>query len=208
MDRLIYISQQTQQRSHLDNIQIACEAGCTTIQLRIKNETPQILLQQAFEAKEICNRFEAQLFINDHPFIANAVHAYGVHVGKEDMQVQEALKTIATHQIVGATANTFEDIQQHALNGAHYIGLGPFRFTTTKEKLSPVLGLKGYTHILQQMKAAQVHLPVYAIGGIMEEDISAILTTGVHGIAVSGLISNASNPSLIVTRIRKILQDA
>ena len=87
-----------------------------------------------------------------------------------------------------------DDVRAHYEAGADYIGCGPFRFTTTKEKLSPILGLEGYRSIVQQMKAEGIHLPIVAIGGITLEDIPAIMQTGVTGIAMSGTILRAANP--------------
>ena len=89
--------------------------------------------------------------------------------------------------------------------GADYLGIGPFRFTTTKKNLSPVLGLEGYASILSQMKEANINLPVVAIGGITNEDIPDILRTGVNGIALSGTILRAENP---VEETRKILSNS
>lgn len=93
-------------------------------------------------------------------------------------------------------------MKRHWQAGANYIGCGPFRFTTTKKNLSPILGLEGYRQILQQMKAAGITLPVVAIGGITYEDIPDILQTGVSGIALSGSILRAENP---VEEVRRIL---
>ena len=76
-------------------------------------------------------------------------------------------------------ANTFDDVKMHYEAGADYIGCGPFRFTTTKKDLSPVLGLEGYRSIIQQMKEADIHLPIVAIGGITLEDIPSIMETGI-----------------------------
>ena len=87
--------------------------------------------------------------------------------------------------------------------GADYLGIGPFRFTTTKKNLSPVLGLEGYSSILSQMKEANIEIPVVAIGGITFEDIPAILHTGVNGIALSGTILGADNP---VEETRRIIE--
>jgi thiamine-phosphate pyrophosphorylase len=89
--------------------------------------------------------------------------------------------------------------------GADYLGIGPFRFTTTKKNLSPVLGLEGYSSILSQMKEANIEIPVVAIGGITYEDIPAILHTGVNGIALSGTILGADNP---IEETRRILNHA
>lgn len=99
-----------------------------------------------------------------------------------------------TDFLIGATANTFEDICHAARLGASYIGLGPFRFTQTKKKLSPILGLDGYKRILEQCREAGITLPVYAIGGIEIEDIPALMKTGITGIAISGTIIRAKDP--------------
>ena len=96
--------------------------------------------------------------------------------------------------IIGGTANTFEDIQRIAAQGADYIGCGPFRFTTTKKNLAPVLGIEGYRDIIAKMRNAGINIPMVAIGGITPDDIDEILATGVQGIAVSGTVLNADDP--------------
>ena len=152
-------------------------------------------------AKKICDRYQAALIINDYPQVAVDVEAAGVHVGKLDMTVAAARAITGNGMIVGGTANTLEDILQHVQHGASYVGVGPFRFTTTKQNLSPILGLAGYQSILQALKEKGITIPVIAIGGILLEDIPALLETGVHGIAASGLITQAANKSTVVREI-------
>ena len=119
---------------------------------------------------------------------------------EEDIPVSEAWKktdeflTSDETFYIGATANTFEDIKRAVEQGASYIGLGPFRHTETKKKLSPVLGLEGYQKIIQQCKDAGYNIPIFAIGGICLEDVGALMQTGITGIAVSGAIINADDP--------------
>lgn len=198
---LHYISQQTAGATHLDNILEACEAGCRWIQLRIKNEAPETILSTAMAAKAICSKYNATLIVNDHPNIAKQVGAHGVHVGKLDMTVREARALTGETFIIGGTANTLEDILIHVKDGADYVGLGPYRFTKTKEKLSPILGLEGIAGIMQSLKDMGIHIPVIAIGGILAEDIPALMETGIHGIAVSGLITHAANKSQTVSSL-------
>jgi thiamine-phosphate pyrophosphorylase len=128
--------------------------------------------------------------------------ADGVHLGKNDMPIKEARQMLGSSFIIGGTANTFEDVKAHHEASANYIGCGPFRFTTTKKNLSPVLGLDGYRHIVKQMKDANIQLPIVAIGGITAEDIPAIMQTGVTGIALSGTILHAENP---IEEMKKII---
>ena len=198
INKLQYISQSSDSLSHLAAIESALKAGCKWVQLRVKNETPEKVLEIAKLAKALCDKYDAKLIINDNPEVAKEVQAYGVHVGLLDMPVAEVRQLIGNEMIIGGTANTFEHVKLHAEQGADYVGLGPFRFTTTKDKLSPVLGLEGYATILAQMKAEGISVPLIAIGGIKTEDIAALMQIGVHGIAVSGSITHAENPLQVV----------
>ena len=89
--------------------------------------------------------------------------------------------------------------------GADYIGCGPFRFTTTKKKLSPILGLDGYSRIIEQMNTYGINIPIIAIGGILLQDVSDIMQTGVSGVAVSGAILNANNGYDPVTTMKRFI---
>ena len=122
------------------------------------------------------------------------LHADGVHLGQNDMPIREARRLLGDGFIIGGTANTFDQVRAHYESSADYIGCGPFRFTTTKQKLAPVLGLDGYRTIISEMEEAHIHIPIVAIGGITEEDIPDILQTGVSGIALSGTVLRADDP--------------
>ncbi|MEN7551012.1 thiamine phosphate synthase [Rapidithrix thailandica] len=198
ISKLQYISQETPQLSHLQAIEQACQAGCDWIQLRMKDCSFEQYRVVAREAQKICEGYHAQLIINDNVEVAQDVKAYGVHLGKEDMRPSEARKRLGERIIIGGTANTFDDIQRLHGEGVDYIGLGPLRFTTTKKKLSPVLGLKGYRNILDQMHKASIVLPVVAIGGVRLVDVPELRQCGVFGIAVSGLITHAENKKAVV----------
>ena len=205
IEKLQFISQENTSFSHLDSIKAACEAGVKWVQLRVKNKSAEEVLALALEARAISRQYGAKLIINDKAEIALQADADGVHLGKEDMPIREARKIVG-NRIIGATANTFEDIQQHALDGADYIGLGPFRFTATKEKLSPILGLVGYASLMESCREKAISVPVVAIGGIAVADLPAIMETGVHGIAVSSLIARAADQQELVEKILKLLE--
>lgn len=205
LDKIYYISQQTATHSHTDCIREALEAGCKLVQLRIKKQSREEVLRQAILAKSLCDAFGARLIVNDFPEVAKAAGAYGIHTGLLDMPVQLVRAIVGSPMIIGGTANTFEHIQQRVAEGVDYIGLGPYRFTATKEKLSPVLGLEGYRRILQQMRAAHIHLPVVAIGGILPEDVPALLEAGVHTIAMSGAITHAPDKQQVIERLKNII---
>jgi thiamine-phosphate pyrophosphorylase len=193
MYKLQYISQGDTQEEQLNNIQKALEFGCRWIQLRFKKANTETLEQTALLVKELCKKFDAIFIINDHVELAKKIEADGVHLGLTDTSIQEARELLGEDKIIGGTANTYEDVVQRFHEKCNYVGLGPYKFTTTKEKLSPIVGLEGYTEIISRLKSEGIEIPIFAIGGILEEDIEPILNTGIYGIAVSGLITN--NPT-------------
>lgn len=205
IDKLHYISQQSLTFSHLDAIKKALQAGCKWIQLRIKDESAEDVSEIASKARVLCESFQARLIINDYADIALKSGADGLHLGEHDLPVHQARQLLGGRLIIGATANTFEQIVRHAQDGADYIGLGPYRFTSTKKNLSPVLGLDGYARIMEQVNAAKIHIPVIAIGGILTEDLPAILQTGIYGVALSGAITNAADGAVTVKFIKQAL---
>jgi thiamine-phosphate pyrophosphorylase len=153
----------------------------------------------------LCQEYLATFIINDNVHLTQQLDADGVHLGLSDMNIEEARAILGETKIIGGTANTFEDVLQKTSENCDYIGLGPFQFTTTKEKLSPILGLEGYRSIISQMKAKNIQIPVYAIGGIGFENIESLMETGIYGIAVSGLITQSKNPSELITQLNEKL---
>jgi len=189
IDKLQYISQAAADGSHLTAIEKVLRNGVQWVQLRIKEQTEEQVLGIARQAAVLCKKYDVRLIVNDYPQIALEVDAYGVHLGLDDMPVPEARAILGHSKCIGGTANTFEDVLRRVEEGVDYIGLGPYRFTTTKKNLSPVLGLTGYADILGQMQEAGITIPVIAIGGIEQPDIDLLLSAGVHGLALSGLLT-------------------
>ena len=191
---LQFISHYTERYSYLDSICLALEGGCRWIQLRMKDATDDEVRPIAMAAQQMCREAGATFIIDDRVELVRELHADGVHLGKNDMPIRESRKILGPDFIIGGTANTVDDVKLHYESSADYIGCGPFRFTTTKQKLAPVLGLDGYRSIVSQMRAANINIPIVAIGGITEDDIPAILATGITGIALSGTVLRAENP--------------
>lgn len=198
---LQYISHFTPQISYAEGIRMALEGGCRWIQLRMKDAPAEEIIACAEEVLPLCRRHGAKFLLDDHVELVRQLGADGVHLGKNDMPVDEARKILGPDIIIGGTANTIEDIIRIHKQGADYIGCGPFRFTTTKKNLSPILGLDGYKSIVLKMKELGIDLPIVAIGGIMVEDIPAVMGTGVSGIALSGAILGAPDPVEMTARI-------
>ena len=200
-----FISHYSERYSYLDSIQLALEGGCRWIQLRMKDALDEEVRPIAIEAQKLCRAYGAKFIIDDRVALVRELGADGVHLGKNDMPIREARQILGPDFIIGGTANTFEDAKAHYEASADYIGCGPFRFTTTKQKLAPVLGLDGYRQIIQQMRAANINIPIVAIGGITKDDIPAILQTGITGIALSGTVLRADDPIAEMKHIINII---
>lgn len=200
-----FITHSSNRYDYVEGARLALEGGCRWVQLRMKEATEAEFMAAAAEIGRLCKEHGATFVLDDHVEWVEKTGADGVHLGKNDMPIDEARKILGSDKIIGGTANTFEDVERLYRQGSDYIGCGPFRFTTTKKNLSPVLGLEGYQHIVDQMKSHGINLPIVAIGGILESDIKSILATGVSGIAVSGGILNAENPAEEMQRFLKLV---
>ncbi|MGO4772079.1 thiamine phosphate synthase [Flavobacterium sp. W22_SRS_FK3] len=204
-NKLQYISQGETVEKQLYNIHQAVDAGCDWIQMRFKNQTPEKRFVLAEAIKILCEEYLANFIVNDDVLLAQQIGADGVHLGLTDMSITEARVILGDRKIIGATANTFEDVLFQSKFGCDYIGLGPFQFTETKEKLSPILGAEGYFSILNKMRTENIFTPVFAIGGITLENIESLVKTGIHGIAVSGMITKSNEKQKLIQQLNEKL---
>ena len=187
---LHYLTQDLENRSHAEQAQLACEGGVRWVQLRAKGLAEDEWLAVARAVRRVCTFYQATFIVNDNIAVADGSRADGVHLGLQDESPDMARRILGMGSIIGATANTGREIALQLQRGADYIGLGPFRHTKTKEKLSPVLGVEGYRRLVREYP----RLPLIAIGGIREPDVEALLSRGVHGIAVASAINMHSDP--------------
>jgi thiamine-phosphate pyrophosphorylase len=185
---LHFITQDIEGYTHSLLAKEVCSAGCDWVQLRLKNKSDKEKKDQAIETLDICNEYNSILIINDDVELAKAINAHGVHLGRNDMHPQEARTKLGKDYIIGGTADTFYRVKE-IYKYVDYIGLGPFRFTLTKEKISPVLGIDGLDDTMQLCKDEGIDIPVVVIGGVEVDDVKSILATGVTGVAVSSAIA-------------------
>lgn len=176
---------------HAQSADLAYRAGCGWVQLRMKDHPDAAILEEALRAKIFADKYGGILIVNDRPDIAKAAGAHGVHLGKKDMQPSLARAIMGNDAIIGGTANSFQEILHLEKEGVDYIGLGPFRFTTTKKKLSRILGIEGYQTIVSRMKISGINIPIVAIGGIFPDDLPGLREAGVWGVAASGAVADS-----------------
>ncbi len=203
-----FIAHPTPRYDYVAGIQLALEGGCRWIQLRMKGADTDEVLHVGRIVEPLCRRFGATFLVDDHAELVQALHADGVHLGKNDLPIREARRLLGAKYIIGGTANTFEDIRRLAHDGADYIGCGPFRFTTTKSNLSPCLGLTGYDELLQRMREEEIRLPLVAIGGITRADLPDLMALGVEGIALSGSVLRADDPKSEMQQVVQTVRQA
>ncbi|WP_198675267.1 thiamine phosphate synthase [Pleomorphovibrio marinus] len=203
MERLQFISQGDSLSKQKSAIRTALFAGCKWVQLRFKGASEMEFLTLAKEVKPICAEFGSLLIINDNVKVAEEIDADGVHLGLQDMPIEQARAIIGKEKIIGGTANTLSDLQQRTAEGCDYIGLGPLRFTPTKKNLSPLLGMEGYKRLLSNIKGTP---PIIAIGGIRVSDIEALMAAGIFGVAISSTIVHHSQPKTLIQQIHEKFQ--
>ena len=204
--KLQFITHHTNRYSHIDSARIALEGGCRWIQLRIKGTSDKVLEETALAVQKMCRAHGATFIVDDNVLLAKRIGADGVHLGKSDMPISEARKILGEDIIIGGTVNSFEDIATTLQTTApDYFGCGPYRYTTTKQNLAPILGIEGYSEIVRKMRMHHINIPIVAIGGITKSDIPAILSCGADGIALSSGILSAENPINEMVEIADII---
>jgi thiamine-phosphate pyrophosphorylase len=174
--------------------ELAIKGGCRWIQVRMKDADDESVRRVVEAIRPLTLQTKTTLILDDRVELARQLGVDGVHLGKEDMVPAEARKILGDKAIIGSTANTIDDVVRLAEQPINYFGIGPFRFTSTKKRLAPTLGLESYKAIMSEMRSRGIGLPVVAIGGITVSDVSQILATGVNGVAISGAIAHAEHP--------------
>ncbi|UKB79963.1 thiamine phosphate synthase [Chryseobacterium sp. MEBOG07] len=203
MEKLQYISQGNTIQEQELHIRKALDNGIKWVQVRWKNAPENELINLCEISKQLCSEYQSVCIINDHVQLAKKIDADGVHLGLNDSSVEEARLILGENKIIGGTANTLEDVLQRLNESCDYIGLGPLRFTATKEKLSPVLGFEGYQKIVDGLREKSIDIPkIFAIGSVTLEDILPLQQIGIYGVSVSGLITKQPT---IINELKKVM---
>ena len=172
----------------LRTVEEACKGGVTLVQLREKNKGGREYLDKAFKVKEITDRYNVPLIIDDRVDVALACDAAGVHVGASDIPVAVARKLMGPDKIVGATAKTVEAAVKAYEDGADYLGVGAIYPTTTK-----VVTILTKVSTLKDICEA-VPIPAVAIGGLNAGNMDVLEGAGMSGMAVVSAIMKAEDP--------------
>ena len=199
----LYLLVQTEQCSTgLESVvKSALDAGVRLIQLREKSMTDREFVNQARHLRKWTARHDALLIINDRPDIAAVTDADGVHVGQDELSVQDARRVVGHDRIVGVSTHSIEQARQAVLEGADYLGVGP-TFQSGTKSFSEFPG----TNFVAQV-AAEIRLPWYAIGGIDARNLTEVLGAGATRVAVSGAICRTPSPAAAATHLLAVLNE-
>ncbi|MGH7874752.1 MAG: thiamine phosphate synthase [Candidatus Binatia bacterium] len=191
---------QTQGRDLLTVLEQALDGGVKALQLREKDLSGKELFALAEKAKRLCDRYSAQLFINDRIDVALAIDAAGVQLGKYSIPTDVARILLGPQRTIGVSTHSAEEAQKAEQNGADFILFGPVFFTPSKARYGAPQGLAAL-----QKTLAKTSLPVYAIGGIKVENVARVRQTPIQGIALISAVLSAADPKKEVKNLLALL---
>ncbi|MBD1393437.1 thiamine phosphate synthase [Mucilaginibacter glaciei] len=197
-----YLTQDLPNRSHVEQAQIACEAGANWIQYRCMSKSDEEMLPEIHQIASICDDWGATLILANQYHLLDKVDAQGVHLEDLNADLKAIREAITDEKTLGTSAYTLEGLLKVQASGVvDYCGYGPFAHTDTRPNDKPLLGYEGYRLLERQ----PIDLPVIAVGGIQLKDVELLMRTGIYGIAVSGTVNLSLDPAGMVKEIyRKI----
>lgn len=178
----------------------ALKGGVTCVQLREKHLDKAAFLQEALAVREICNQYHVPLLINDDIEIAVQSSADGVHIGQQDMPVEEARKILGRDKLIGVTAKTIEQALHAQAHGADYLGVGAVFSSSTKTN-----AIRIEKETLKAICAA-VQIPVVAIGGITQENILQLAGLGMQGVALVSAVFSAQDIEQTCRKLKRLAE--
>ena len=187
-----YLTQDLPNRSHLEQVNIACAAGANWVQYRCLTKTDDELVSEINDIAAVCDDWGATLILTNHYHLLDKVDAQGIHIEDFDADFKAIRLGIGNDKTLGASATNIAALQAVQQSGVvDYCGYGPFARTGTKPNNKPLLGFDGYREL---QKYPEIDIPVIAVGGIQLNDADHLLETGVYGIAVSAAVNLAVDP--------------
>ena len=194
-----YLTQDLPNRSHTEQVRIACQAGANWVQYRCLTKPDDELIDEIDEVASICDEWGATLIITNHYHLLDRLDVQGVHIEDFGADFRSIRKAIGNDKTLGASATNIELLLAVQNTGVvDYCGYGPFAYTSTKPNNKPLLGYEGYREL---QKYSAITVPVIAVGGIRTEDIGPLLETGIYGIAVSAAVNLSADPAKAIKDI-------
>jgi thiamine-phosphate pyrophosphorylase len=179
------------------------EAGVRFLQYRNKSATARQYLDSSRARAELLCPKGVSFFVNDRPDVAFLAGASGVHVGQDDLEVEQARRVVGSEKLVGVSTHNLEQFQRAAAGSADYIAVGPVFSTSSKANPDPVIGVD----FIRKVRSL-TDKPIVAIGGITLERAAAVIEAGADSVAVISGILSAPNPAQLARQYLETLEAA
>ncbi len=173
----------------LEVVEKSLRGGVTLVQYRRKNLPDREMLWDLKQLRQLCDRYQALMLVNDRVDLALISQADGVHLGQTDLPVAEARQLLGSQRLIGLSTTNAEELAQALKSGVDYIGVGPVYATPTKAEKPPA----GLEYV--RLAAEKAHLPWFAIGGIDPHNLPEVLRAGASRVAVVRALMEAADPT-------------
>jgi thiamine-phosphate pyrophosphorylase len=182
--------------------------GATLFQLRDKHGATRAMVEEARAIKTSLKSFSAPLLINDRVDVALAAGADGVHVGQDDMAVEDARRLMGPTAIIGLSIKTVAQAEAAPVDLLDYVGIGGVYATTSKNNPDPPIGVAGLARIVEVFRRRAPKLPLCGIAGIDLGNAGPAIDAGADGVAVISALSLAPSPTDAARDLRKVVDQA
>ncbi len=190
----------------LADLAVRCvRGGATLVQLRDKRSATRALIEAARAIKDALRPFAVPFVINDRADVALVAGADGVHLGQEDMAVEDARQLLGANAIIGLSIKSVAEAEAARLDLVDYVGSGGIYATLSKPQKNPPIGPAGLARIIGVLRRRAPDLPVCGIAGIDAGNAAEVIAAGADGVAVISALSLAANPEAAARELREIV---
>lgn len=191
IEKLHFITHDHPRYAHVEQVQLACEAGAKWVQYRCLTKTDRELLHDIDAIAEICDDWGTTLIVANHSHLKGKADIQGFHIENMAADFRAIRREIGSELTLGGSANTVENLIRLAREGADYAGFGPVNRSITKPNEYPLLATSAYSVAIKQFEKEGIDLPILAAGGVELNNVDELMATGIHGVAVSSALLNA-----------------
>jgi thiamine-phosphate pyrophosphorylase len=179
--------------------------GATLVQLRDKRSETRTLIEEARAIKQALAPFAVPFVVNDRIDVATAAGADGVHLGQDDMAVEDARRLLSSNAIIGLSIKSVEEAEAARLDLVDYVGSGGVYATSSKQQKNAPIGPTGLARIIAVLRRRAPDLPVCGIAGIDASNAAEVIAAGADGVAVISALSLVSSPETAARQLREIV---
>jgi thiamine-phosphate pyrophosphorylase len=187
---------------------LLARGGATLVQLRDKRGSTQAMVERARAIRSRLAPLGVPVLVNDRADVAFAAGADGVHLGQDDMAVDDARRLLGPHAVIGLSIKTVEQAARAPIEHLDYVCIGGVFATTSKDNPDPPIGLSGLRSIFSVMRARDPDLPIGAIAGIDATNADAVIGAGADGVAVISALALAGDPQAAASDLRAVVEAA